>query len=112
MDDMEVEWRAHGTQIHQIKVDTEKNSQEVLTMTNQIEEAVMKNNCIFTDKWESTHKQINHWADKHQLLKIHVVELKSLSGLQQTILQICQNQIAGLEETIMQLVLGPVHLAQ
>ena len=86
MDDAEWEWNAHGTQIRQIEADAKKNWQEVLTTTNQIEEAVMKNNRIFTKKWESTHKQINHWADKHQVLKTHVIELESLSGLQQTTL--------------------------
>ena len=29
VDDVECEWRAHGTQICQIKVDAKKNSQEV-----------------------------------------------------------------------------------
>ena len=104
MDDAEQEWRAHGTQIWRIEADAEKNQQEVLTTTNQIEEAVMKNNCIFTKKWELTHEQIKHWADEHQLLKTCIIELESLSGLQQTALQSCQNQIAGLEETVTQLV--------
>ena len=38
-------------------------------------------------------------------MKTWVIELESLSGLQQTALQTCQNQIAGLEETIEQLVM-------
>ena len=37
-------------------------------------------------------------------MKTCIIELKSLLGLQQTALQSCQNQIAGLEETIEQLV--------
>ena len=106
MNNTEREWRAHGIQIRRIKVDIEKNHQEVLSTTKQIEEVVMKNNCIFANKWESTHDQINHRAEEHQLLKTHVTELKSLSGLQQTTLQSCQNQIAGLEETIEQLVVA------
>ena len=44
MDDAEVKWRAHGTQIRWIEVDAEKNHQEVLSTTNQIEEAILKNN--------------------------------------------------------------------
>ena len=73
MDDAEQEWRAHGTQIRWIKVDTEKNHQEVLATTNQIEEAVMTNNHIFADKWESTHERIDHWADEHRILKTCVI---------------------------------------
>ena len=60
MDNTEQEWRVHGIQIRQIEVDTEKNHQKVLSTTKWIEEVVMKNNCIFADKWESTHDQINH----------------------------------------------------
>ena len=60
MDDAEVEWRAHGTQICQMEADAKKSCQEVLSTTNQIEEVVMKNNCIFAEKWESTYDQINH----------------------------------------------------
>ena len=104
MDDVEVEWRAHGTQIWQIEADTEKNHQETSTTTNQIEEAILKNNWIFAKKWEETQDWIDHWADENQQLKTYVFELKSLSSLQQATLQYCQNQIAGLEETIEQLV--------
>ena len=85
-------------------MDIKKNCQEVLAMTNQIKEVVMKNNCIFTNKWELTYEWIDCWVDKHWHLKTCIIELKSLSGLQQTALQSCQNQIAGLEETIEQLV--------
>ena len=42
VDDTECEWRAHGTQICQIEVDTEKNCQETLLTTNQIEEVIME----------------------------------------------------------------------
>ena len=51
---MEQEWNAHGTQIRQIEADTKKSHQEVLCVTNWIEDVVMENNHIFTDKWEST----------------------------------------------------------
>ena len=104
MDDAEWEWRAHGTQIRQIEADTEKNSQEILSTTNRIEEAIMTNNCIFSEKWESTHDQIDHRLEEHLLLKNQVVDLESLLGLQQTTLQHCQDTIAGLEETVAQLV--------
>ena len=104
MDDAEREWRAHGTQIHQIKADAEKNYQEVLTMTNGIQDAIEKNNMIFTKKWEVTHDCINHHSEEILLLKNQVVDLESLSGLQQTALQHCQDNIAELEETIAQLV--------
>ena len=101
---MEWEWRAHGTQTCQIEADAEKNHQETLSTINRIEEAIMENNCIFSRKWEATHDWINHCLEKHLLLQSHVVDLKSLSGLQQTALQHCQDTIAGLEETVVQLV--------
>ena len=100
MDDTEQEWRAHSTQIHHIEVDAEKNNQEVLSTTNWIEEVIMENNHIFSGKWEATHDQINHCSEEHLLLKNWVVDLESLSGLQQTTLQHCQDTIAGLEETV------------
>ena len=103
MDDTEVEWRAHTSQIKRIEVDAKKNHQEVLLTTNQIE-VVLKNNQIFTEKWELTHDWINCCVEEHLLLKTCVIELESLSGLQQTTLQHCQDTIAGLEETITQLV--------
>ena len=64
----------------------------------------MENNCIFSGKWEATHDWIDHRSEEHLLLKTHVAELESLLGLQQTTLQHCQDTIAGLEETIAQLV--------
>ena len=63
MDDAEVEWRAHGTQIKRIEADAEKNQQEVLATTNHIEEAILKNNWIFAEKWESTHDWIDHQVE-------------------------------------------------
>ena len=101
---MEREWRAHGTQICWIEADAEKNSTEVLLTTNWIEEAIMENNCIFSRKWEATHDRIDHCSEEHRLLQAHMIDLKSLSGLQQTALQHCQDTIAGLEETVAQLV--------
>ena len=91
-------------QIPHIEADAKKNHQEVLSTTNQIEEAVLKNNCTFANKWESTHNRIDRRAEEHQFLMICIVELKGLSGLQQTALQHCQDTVAGLEETITQLV--------
>ena len=41
---MEQEWNTHETQIRRIEVDTKKNSQKVLSTTNQIKEAIMTNN--------------------------------------------------------------------
>ena len=64
----------------------------------------MKNNVIFCGKWEATHNRTDHRSEEHLLLKNWVVDLESLSGLQQTALQHCQDMIAGLEETIAQLV--------
>ena len=98
-----MEWRAHGTQIRRIKVDAEKNQQEVLTMTNIIQDAIEKNNVIFSEKWEMMH-EFDHCLEEILLLKNWVVDLESLLGLQQTALQHCQDMIAGLEETIAQLV--------
>ena len=101
---MEWEWNTHGTQIHCIKADAEKSCQETLSTTNRIEEVIMENNRIFSGKWEATHDWIDRQSEEHLLLKTHVVELESLSGLQQTALQHCQDTIAGLEETVAQLV--------
>ena len=64
----------------------------------------MSNNCIFTEKWESTHEWIDCRANEHQILKTHIIKLESLLGLQQTTLQHCQDTVVGLEETVAQLV--------
>ena len=104
VDDAEWEWRAHGTQICQIEADTKKNSQEVLTTTNRIQDAIEKNNIIFAKGWEATHDQIDHRSEEILLLKNWVVDLESFLGLQQTALQHCQDTIVGLEETVAQLV--------
>ena len=66
-------------------MDAEKNCGEVLSTTNQIEEAILENNHIFSGKWEATHDQIDHCLEE-LLLKNWVVDLESLSGLQQTTL--------------------------
>ena len=70
---------------------------------NQIEEAIMENNHIFSGKWEVTHNRINRHLES-RLLKNWVVNPESLLGLPQTALQHCQDTIAGLEETVTQLV--------
>ena len=54
-------------------------------------------------KWEATHNRINRHSEEHRLLQACVVDLESLSGLQQTALQHCQDKIAGLEETVLKL---------
>ena len=77
------------TQIHHIEADAEKHQQEVLTTTNMIQDAIEKNNIIFTEKWEVTHKWINHCSEDIPLLENQVVDLEALSGLQQTTLQSC-----------------------
>ena len=91
------------TQICRIEADTKKHHQEVLTMTNVIQDAIEKNNIIFSRKWEATHNCIDRCLEEILLLKNRVVDLKALSGLQQTALQSCQNTIAGLEETVTKL---------
>ena len=98
-----MEWRAHTTQIHRIKADAEKHQQEVLTTTNMIEDAIQKNNVIFGKKWEMTYNRIDHRSEDIHLLKNRIVDLEALSGLQQNVLQSCQNTIAGLEETVLKL---------
>ena len=103
MDDAEVEWRAHTTQIRHIEADAEKHQQEVLTTTNAIEDAIQKNNVIFGEKWETTHDRIDRHSEDIHLLKNRIVDLEALSGLQQNTLQSCQSTIAGLEETILKL---------
>ena len=95
-----MEWRAHTTQIRCIEADAEKHRQEVLTTTNVIQDTIEKNNVIFARKWEATHNRIDRHSEEVHLLKNRVVDLKALSGLQQTALQSCQNAIAGLEETV------------
>ena len=85
-------------------MDAEKSWQETLTKTNWIKEAVMTNNQIFADKWEATHDWIDWRSEEVMVLTTQVQELKSLSGLQQTALQHCQDTVVGLEETIAQLV--------
>ena len=99
-----MEWRALGTQIRRIEADAEKNRQEALTTTNVIQDTIEKNNVIFSEKWETTHERIDRRLEEILLLKSQVVDLESLSGLQQTALQHCQDTITGLEETVAQLV--------
>ena len=98
-----MEWRAHTTQICRIEANAEKHHQEVLTTTNVIQDAIKKNNVIFTGKWEMTHDCIDHCPEELHLLKNRVIDLEALTGLQQTALQSCQSTIAGLEETILNL---------
>ena len=90
-------------QICQIEVDVEKNHQEVLMTTNVIQDAIEKNNIIFTEKWEVIHNRIDHHSEEIPLLKNCMVDLEALPGLQQTTLQSCQDMIAGLEETVAKL---------
>ena len=103
MDDAEVEWRAHTTQIRRIEADAEIHRQEVLSTPNTIEDAIQKNNVIFGEKWEMTHDRIDRHSEDILLLKNQIVDLEALSGLQQNALQFCQNTIAGLEETVLNL---------
>ena len=103
MDNAEVEWRAHTTQIHRIEANIKKHRQEVLTTTNTIKDAIQKNNVIFGEKWEMTHDCIDRCSEDLHLLKNRIVELKALSSLQQNALQSCQATVAGLEETALKL---------
>ena len=91
------------TQIHCIEADAEKHWQEMLMTTNVIQDTIEKNNIIFAKKWEATHERINRHLEDICFLRNWVVDLKALSGLQQTALQSCQNNIAGLEETVAKL---------
>ena len=91
------------TQIRRIEADAEEHHQEVLTMTNTIEDAIQKNNVIFGEKWEMMHNCIDHHSEDIRLLKNRIVDLEALSGLQQNALQSCQSTIAGLEETVLKL---------
>ena len=72
-------------------------------MTNKIEDAIQKNNVIFSEKWEVTHDHIDCRSEDILLLRNRVIDLEALLGLQQTALQSCQNTIAGLEETVVRL---------
>ena len=71
--------------------------------TNVIQDAIEKNDVIFSEKWEATHDRIDRCSEETRLLKNQVVDLEALSGLQQTALQSCQNTIARLEETVAKL---------
>ena len=51
----------------------EKNRQEVLAMTNIIQDVIEKNNVIFAEKWEVTHDHIDHCLEDILLLKNQVV---------------------------------------
>ena len=42
-------------QIRHIEANAKKHCQEVLTTTNVIQDAIEKNNIIFSEKWEATH---------------------------------------------------------
>ena len=64
------------TQICRIEVDAKKNHQEVLTMTNVIQDTIEKNNVIFSEKWEVTHDRINQCSEDILLLKNQVVDLE------------------------------------
>ena len=57
----------------------------------------------FLPKSGKRHNHINRRSEEVRLLKNQVVDLEALSGLQQTALQSCQNTIAGLEETVLNL---------
>ena len=105
-----MEWRAHTTQIRHIEADAKKHRQEVLTTTNVIQDAIKKNNVIFSEKWEVTHNHIDCCSEETHLLKNRVVDLEALSGLQQAALQSCQNTIAGLEETVAKLTVSVTKL--
>ena len=98
-----MEWRAHTTQICCIEANAEKHRQEVLMTTNVIQDAIEKNNVIFSEKWEVTHDHIDCHLEEILLLKNRVLDLEALMGLQQTALQPCQNTTAGLEETVVKL---------
>ena len=78
--------------------------------TNVIQDAIEKNNVIFAEKWEMTHDRIDRCSEEVHLLRNQVVDLKALSGLQQTSLQSCQSTIAGLEETITNLIVSVTKL--
>ena len=78
----------------------------MLTTTNEIKDTIQKNNVIFSEKWEVTHDRIDRRSEEILLLKNRVVDLKALSGLQQTALQSCQNTIARLEETVTKLAMS------
>ena len=78
--------------------------------TNIIQDAIEKNNVIFSEKWEATHDHINCRLEETCLLKNWVVDLEALSGLQQTTLQSYQNTIAGLEETVAKLTMSVIKL--
>ena len=78
--------------------------------TNMIQDAIEKNNIIFSKKWEATYNHIDRRSEETRLLKNQVVDLEALLGLQQTTLQSCQNTIAGLEETVTQLNMSVIKL--
>ena len=95
--------RWSGEPIQHRSVVSRPTPRSIDTTTNVIQDAIEKNNVIFSEKWKATHDCIDRRSEETRLLKNQVVDLKALSGLQQTALQSCQNIIAGLEETIARL---------
>ena len=57
------------TQICCIEADAEKHRQEVLMTTNVIQDAIEKNNVIFSKKWEATYDRIDRRSEEILLLK-------------------------------------------
>ena len=58
-------------------MDAEKNSQEVLATINRIEDAILKNNVIFSEKWEVTHNHINYCSE--DILPVVLIEILKIS---------------------------------
>ena len=57
------------TQICRIEANAEKHRQEVLTMISVIQDAIEKNNIIFSKKWEVTHDCIDRRSEDIRFLK-------------------------------------------
>lgn len=73
-------------------------------VTNQIEEAIIKNNCRFSEDYEVIHARINHRTNDYVNLKGKVKDLQEVVCLQRAVIDGCHNQTAALEETVAKLV--------
>ena len=104
MDDAKREWRALHSQIIQIETDNKGNCLETLVITNQIEEAIMENNCKFAEDYKVIHAHIDHRTNNYTNLKGKVKDLQEVVHLQRAIIDSCHNQTAALEETVVELV--------
>ena len=75
MDDTERECRTLHLQVIRINAENKGNHMETMMVTNHIEEAILGNNCKFTEDYKAIHACINCKAQDHTHLKKQIQEL-------------------------------------